>query len=151
MNIQLRNVTADNYKDIFRISIPAEQFPFVVNPIKSLAICYAESHPSHPFAIYNGNELIGYIMIAKDYELPDYGIWHFTIDEKYQNKGFGRAVLYESFRYIETLPFGEGKQISLTCHTQNARAIHLYESVGFVKSGQLIDGEYEMIRPIIQS
>jgi len=52
-----------------------------------------------PRAVYLGNKLIGFIMLALWYEdiptedLPAYYLWRFMIAKDYQQKGYGSEVL----------------------------------------------------------
>ena len=53
------------------------------------------------------------------------------IDEKYQNKGFGKEALKKAIEFIKTKPCGEAKYITLSYEKENVVAKNLYASFGF--------------------
>lgn len=85
--IRLRKITEDNFLDAFRLKLAVEQENYVSNPIRSLAQAYVYQEQCQPFGIYNGNEMVGYVMVIYDYDIPEYDIWHMMIDSSKQGKG----------------------------------------------------------------
>lgn len=33
-----------------------------------------------PFGIYDGDKMVGYVMVIYDYDIPEYDVWHMMID-----------------------------------------------------------------------
>jgi diamine N-acetyltransferase len=92
---------------------------FVSHPIRSLAQAYVYRDQCQPFGIYEGDTMVGYVMVIYDYDIPEYDIWHMMIDESRQNKGFGNAALNQVLEYIKTKPFGSSNRVTLTCSKGN--------------------------------
>ena len=53
-----------------------------------------------PFGIYAGDEIVGYVMVIYDYNIPEYDIWHMMIDASKQGEGYGSTALKQVMEYI---------------------------------------------------
>ena len=149
--ISLRKITEDNFIDAFRLKLGVGQDKFVSNPIRSLAQAYVYRDQCQPFGIYQGDEMVGYVMVIYDYDVPEYDIWHMMIDDRYQGKGYGKAALKKVLSYIGTKPFGDSNRVTLTCNKDNAKALALYRHVGFAETGVVDDEEIELSMVIDRS
>ena len=78
--INLRKITEDNFLDAFRLKLAEGQEEYVSHPIRSLAQAYVYRDQCQPFGIYDGEEMVGYVMVIYDYDIPEYDIWHMMID-----------------------------------------------------------------------
>lgn len=145
MLITLKPIDESNFLDAFSLTLRDDQTRFVSNPIRSLAQAYVYRKQCKPFGIYEGARMVGYVMVIYDYDVPEYDIWHMMIDVKEQGRGYGKAALREVLSYIATKPFGDSSRVVLTCHQENAPAMHLYESLGFAHTGNIDDGEEELV------
>ena len=132
--INLRKITEENFIDAFNLKLAPEQERFVSHPIRSLAQAYVYREQCQPFGIYEGDTMVGYVMVIYDYDIPEYDIWHMMIDESNQRRGDGRAALERALAYIKTKPFGSSNRVTLTCSRDNIRALNLYISKGFTGS-----------------
>ena len=74
--INLRKITEDNFLDAFRLKLAEGQEEYVSHPIRSLAQAYVYRDQCQPFGIYAGDEMVGYVMVIYDYDIPEYDIWH---------------------------------------------------------------------------
>lgn len=142
--INLRKITENNFIDAFDLKLGAGQDGFVSHPIRSLAQAYVYRNQCQPFGIYNDDEMVGYVMVIYDYDIPEYDIWHMMIDVKHQGKGFGKAALEQALSYIDTKPFGDSNRVTLTCNKDNEVALALYHSFGFQETGAADDDEIEL-------
>ena len=142
--INLKKITEDNFIDAFDLKLGAGQDGFVSHPIRSLAQAYVYRNQCQPFGIYNDDEMVGYVMVIYDYDIPEYDIWHMMIDVKHQGKGFGKAALEIVLSYIGSKPFGDSNRVTLTCNKDNEVALALYHSIGFKDTGVIDDDEIEM-------
>ena len=142
--IRLRKITEDNFLDAFRLKLAVEQENYVSNPIRSLAQAYVYQEQCQPFGIYNGNEMVGYVMVIYVYDIPEYDIWHMMIDSSKQGKGYGSAAMKEVMNYIRTKPFGTSNKVTLTCNRNNQSALHLYHRAGFVETDANDGDEIEL-------
>lgn len=145
MNIHLESVTRDNWESVIRLSVKKEQKSLVPSVSVSLAKIYIKPDGDHveyiPFAIYDNEELVGFIMFAYEENTTDmYWINGFLIDGKFQGNGFGRAALHEIVKWIHTR-FSECSEIRLTVHQDNLRAKNLYKNFGFKPNGDIYSEE----------
>ena len=142
--INLKVINEDNFLDAFQLKLADGQEKYVSNPIRSLAQAYVYRKQCQPFGIYDGDEMVGYVMVIYDYDIPEYDIWHMMIDEKHQGKGYGKAAMQKCLEYIARKPFGNSGKVVLTCHNQNAAALSLYRKFGFKETGNSDDEEIEL-------
>lgn len=142
--IQLRKITEENFIDAFNLKLAPEQEGFASHPIRSLAQAYVYREQCQPFGIYEGDTMVGYVMVIYDYDIPEYDIWHMMIDESNQRRGYGRAALDRVLDYIKTKPFGSSNRVTLTCSRENIRALNLYKSKGFTETGAADEDEIEL-------
>ena len=138
--IDLKAITEENFIDAFALKLAPEQERFVSHPVRSLAQAYVYREQCQPFGIYEGDRMVGYVMVIYDYDIPEYDIWHMMIDRTEQGKGCGKAALDRVLDYIKTKPFGSSERVTLTCNKENLRALNLYKSKGFTETGAE-DGE----------
>ncbi|MCU4895628.1 GNAT family N-acetyltransferase [Bacillus cereus] len=145
MNIQLKIVTRANWEDAFKLQVKKDQRKFVPSVAVSLAKVYIKPDGDHveyiPFAIYDGELMVGFAMHAVIKETTDmYWINGFIIDQKQQGNGYGKAALQESVYLIKNT-YKACKEIRLTVHKDNISARKLYECYGFQSLGHDYDGE----------
>ena len=142
--ITLKAITEENFIDAFNLKLAPGQERFVSHPVRSLAQAYVYREQCQPFGIYEGDTMVGYVMVIYDYDIPEYDIWHMMIDELYQRRGFGSAALDLVLDYIKTKPFGSSNRVTLTCNRDNIQALKLYKSKGFTETGAEDEDEIEL-------
>lgn len=142
--VNLKTITEDNFLDAFGLKLAKGQEKYVSNPIRSLAQAYVYREQCQPFGIYDGEEMVGYVMVIYDYDIPEYDIWHMMIDASKQGVGYGSAALKQVLDYIKTKPFGDSNRVALTCNKHNQIALKLYHAAGFVESGVEDEEEIEL-------
>ena len=142
--ITLRAITEENFIDAFNLKLAPGQERFVSHPVRSLAQAYVYREQCHHFGIYEGDTMVGYVMVIYDYDIPEYDIWHMMIDESYQRRGYGSAALDLVLDYIKTKPFGSSNRVTLTCNKDNIQALKLYKSKGFIETGAEDEDEIEL-------
>ena len=142
--ITLKAITEENFIDAFNLKLAPGQERFVSHPVRSLAQAYVYREQCHPFGIYEGDTMVGYVMVIYDYDIPEYDIWHMMIDESYQRRGYGSAALDLVLDYIKTKPFGSSNRVTLTCNRDNIQALKLYKSKGFTETGAEDEDEIEL-------
>ena len=138
--IHLKAITEDNFMDAFSLKLAPEQERFVSHPVRSLAQAYVYREQCQPFGIYEGDRMVGYVMVIYDYDIPEYDIWHMMIEQAEQGKGYGKSALDKVLAYIKNKPFGVSDRVTLTCNEENSRALNLHKSKGFAETGAE-DGE----------
>ena len=143
MTVTLRKIDENNFLDAFHLRLAEGQERFVSHPIRSLAQAYVYYHQCTPFGIYDGDAMVGYVMVIYDYDVPEYDVWHMMIDASRQGHGYGRAALQAVLDYIRTKPFGDSNRVALTCNHENAAALKLYQEAGFQPTGVSDEDESE--------
>ncbi|HFJ9437650.1 MULTISPECIES: GNAT family N-acetyltransferase [Bacillus] len=145
MNVQLKVVTRENWEDALKLQVKENQTKFVPSVAVSLAKVYIKPDGDNveyiPFAIYDDNLLVGFIMHAVVRETTDmYWINGFIVDQMQQGNGYGKAALQKSIYLIKNT-YKACKEIRLTVHKDNIFAKKLYERAGFQSLGHDYDGE----------
>ena len=140
--ISLKAITRDNIDEVLALRIRDDQKGFVIPTAESLAKAYVYPDTAYPFAVYDEEVLVGFIMMGY-YELKKYyTLWEFLIDQRYQNKGYGRQALKLGMQYVWDR-FG-AVDIYTGVAPGNKAAKHLYESAGFKDTGLIECGMEEM-------
>ena len=131
--IHLEPVTKYNLDEVLSLAVHDSQKGFVSTTAESLAEAYVYQETAFPFVVYDGQEIVGFIMMgwyeAKNY----YTLWKLLIDRRYQHKGYGRkaldlgiAFLKDRFRVTE---------VYTGVSPGNVAAKNLYHAVGFQDTG----------------
>jgi len=157
--IELRKIDHDNWHAVIKLKLNPEQENWVAPNIYSLAEAYVDQmcsdKPPMPFAIYNGDELVGFAMmeycdIEDDEDEPlwvrfkdkaIYNFFRFMIDAKHQGKGYGRQAFGKVLDFLKTQPQGAVDAISISYMPDNDVARKIYAGFGFVETGDFVDGE----------
>ena len=151
--IRLKEITNKNIWKVCALEPFDEQKDFVAENIQSLAEAYAtrnEGNNALPLAVYQDDELIGFVMIGKgtvgneeesDLIKENYCLWRLMIDKKFQGKGFGKQTMDAVMALIRTFPFGEAKKVWLSYEPENTHARDIYQKYGFVENGEMCGNE----------
>lgn len=135
MNITLRNINENNWKKCIHLKVSEDQERFVATNENGLALAYAHKE-MNPRAIYNDDNMVGFIMYARDPDDGFYYINRFMIDSKYQRKGYGRVAMQLILEQLKT----EGvTTLDILHRPDNKVAIKLYQSFGFELTEDIVD------------
>jgi len=140
--VRLHKINKDNFNECVNLTVNDGQKGFVADNVYSLAQAWLHSDIARPFAVYNDDAMVGFIMFDYDERGDECGIWRFMIDGKHQGKGYGKAAMAAALEYIKRNP--AFKTVRLSYEPANAVAEKLYLSFGFLPTGKVIDGENEM-------
>ncbi|PLR68897.1 MULTISPECIES: GNAT family N-acetyltransferase [Bacillaceae] len=145
MKVQLKLVTRENWEKALNLKVKENQSNFVPTVAVSLAKVYIKPDGENveylPFAIYDQEQIVGFVMHAYEEKTSNmFWINGFIIDEKHQGKGYGKAALAEIVKWINNR-FTQCKEIRLTVYKDNHNAKELYKSFGFVETGDSYGGE----------
>ena len=140
--MELREITGDNYQRILNLSTGKGQEKFVMPNLYSLAHAWVFQKTARPYALYEGEEPVGFIMLDWRPEEKTAEIWRFMIDYRYQGKGHGRAAMELALEKIRQARLFDRAQ--LYCVPGNEKAQALYHSLGFRETGNTLDGEIQM-------
>lgn len=138
MAITLQEITKDNWRQCVKLKVADDQQEFVAPNVYSLAQSKFEPDVT-TLAIYDDVMMVGFIMYQDDKAEKTYYIWRLMIDQSQQNKGYGRAAMLEVLNLLKTQP--DYTEIGISYVPENTVAEKLYNSLGFEKTGEIIDGE----------
>lgn len=138
MMFELRPLDDSNIEACRKLKVSEKQAVYIASNDKSIADAADNAKVARPFVIYADEVVVGFTMFAfePDYEDPDdrYWLWRFMIDERYQGRGYGRKALELIIAYFKE---HGASNIRLSTKDGNQKAIHLYESSGFVPNGDM--------------
>lgn len=140
--VYLREITKENINAVLELKTTKEQEAYVSTVAHSLAQAWAYRDTAYPFAIYDNDTLVGFVMMGFYEAKQQYTLWKLLIDERYQHCGYGRQAVELAKRYLIDA-FGVA-EIYLGVHENNAAAIRLYQSTGFVATGATDGKQIEM-------
>jgi len=142
MNISLREITPQNFRECIDLKVADGQEKFVAANVMSIA--QAKIYPTaNPLAVYHEDEMVGFLMYGFDTDEEHFYLGRLMIDEKHQGKGYGKAA---TLAVIERMKQNEDcREIYLSFVPENIGAEKLYTSVGFERTGKISeDGEVIM-------
>lgn len=140
--MELRTITEQNYQKILDLSTGAGQEEFVAQNIRSLAQAWVFRDRARPYALYEGEEPVGFIMFDWRPEKKWVEIWRLMIDYRFQGKGYGRAAVQKALEFLRESGLFDKVQINYVEENQGAK--HLYRSMGFQETGAMEGNEVVM-------
>ena len=117
--IQLKEITKENYRACMNLKTTKEQEDFVApNWYSMLEAIYEE--PRQAFALYNGEEMVGFILFSfyeadEDYPKASWWIERFMIAENFQNQGLGTQAFLAGLDWFKTHIQAQELRISAVC------------------------------------
>lgn len=139
--VSLREVTADTLRSILRLKVSPQQEQFVADNATSIAQAYFE--PKAWFrAIYADETPVGFVMLYDDIEKPEYFLWRYMIDGRYQGLGFGRQALLQVIDIVRGRP--GATEMLLSYVPAEGSPEPFYAGLGFINTGDVEDGENVM-------
>lgn len=141
--IQFKSITEDNFSAIVQMKRPTNE-GFVASNEYSLAQAwlYRNNNDVYPFAIYNDETPVGFMLLDEDLEKRQLVIWRIMFPEKHQYKGFGTQAIMKIIQLAKTS--NKYDYILIDSVPQNIIAKHVYEKLGFKPTGRIVNnGEIE--------
>ena len=141
--INFRAINEDNFDAIIRMKRPDDEH-FVASNAYSLAQAwlYRDAGDVFPFAIYNDDEPVGFMMLDEDAEEKCLIIWRIMFPAENQNKGYGTAAIREIIRLAKES--GKYDFLLIDYAPDNHIAEHVYKKLGFQPTGVFEHGEIEL-------
>jgi len=139
--VTLREITGETVRTILRLAVRADQNGFVAPN----AVSIAEAHfaPEAWFrAIYADDTPVGFVMLSDKPAVPEYFLWRFMIDARYQGMDFGRRALEQVIAHVRTRPGARAFLTSIVPGEGSPQGF--YEKLGFALTGDVEDGEAVM-------
>ena len=138
MTVTLKDVDRENFKRCVKLEVHEAQAGFVASNVFSIAQSKVE--PTYlTQAVYDGDEMVGFVMYGWDVDDQRHYLGRLMVDRAHQGKGYGRAAMVEVIRRLRAEP--GCREIALSVNPENHPARRLYESLGFVKTGEVSHGE----------
>ena len=148
LEVSLRDVTRSNFEAVGGLQLLEHQRQYLAGNSYSLAQLHF--YPSfQPRAIYEGEELVGFLMYApmdEEGKPNEYKIFRFMVDHRHQAKGIGRQALHLALSEIKQKEAAE--RILICYKTHNPVAQEFYGNFGFVEIG-IDEKEDDMIAEIV--
>ena len=145
--VTLREITSSNYNECLALQVRDDQKKFVAPNVKSLAEAWVFRAVARPFAIYNDETMVGFLMVDIDPNLEGSNdlcfLWRFMIDAKYQGRGYGKAAMQEVIDYVKA-NFNP-KTFETSVVPENVGAEKLYNDFGFMPNGKFDGGEKVLV------
>jgi len=147
LTIALKEITEDTVLEICELTVNDDQSTFVAPNVYSLAQALFSKEAWYR-AIYHSGTLVGFIMLYDESLRPNpppkptIEIWRFMIAKEHQGKGIGKLALAHIIDLIRQRNGFDSIQLSFV--PGNERATRMYESLGFVATGNVNEGEIEM-------
>jgi diamine N-acetyltransferase len=139
--VSLREVTAETVGIICKQEVSEAQKHFVAPNSVSIAQAYFE--PKAWFrAIYADETPVGFLMLYDDPEEPDYFLWRYMVDQRYQKLGFGKRAMDLLLEYVRSRPGAD--ELRLSCHPGEDGPEPFYRRYGFALTGNMLGDEAEM-------
>jgi len=146
MTITLREINKDNWKTAAKLNLTDQQKTFIApNWYSMLQVLHSEGE-LFDRGIYLDNEMIGYAMMGQDPDNKRCYIDRFMIAVEHQGNGHGRVALHAVIDTIKARYNPDS--VFITFEPENTIARKLYESLGFVDTGELDDGELVFRLPL---
>ncbi len=151
--IRLEKVNGRNVWDILKLTVSEDQKDYVASNDISIVEAYiaiTENGHAFPFGVYANDTLVGFMMIGYDTDdswedapviaKGNYNLWRLMIDKKYQRNGYGKEAVQLALDFINAFPCGKAECCWLSYEPENEVARSLYQSYGFLETGEK-DGE----------
>jgi diamine N-acetyltransferase len=139
--VSLREISKENFWDCVSLEVGEDQKEFVTSNAISLA--QSKYQPECiPLGVFNGEEMVGFVMYCIDADDGEYWIYRMMIDRARQSRGLGTkalGLLVERIKQDRTRHC-----IMLGVHRESRAAVALYERNGFKFTGQVFGSEHIM-------
>jgi diamine N-acetyltransferase len=146
VSVMLQPVTAENWRVLTKLKVREDQSGFVASNLYSIAEAQFgfedEGHWNfYPFGAYVGDEPVGFVMYCYNFEHSRFQafVMRLMVDEKFQGKGYGREIMLQVLDVFRAN--GQIKNLGISYEPHNVGARKLYASLGFVETGEMLEGE----------
>lgn len=139
--VELRPVTKKNFETIINLEVSQDQQQYVASNIYSIA--ESKIYPECiPLGIYVKDSAVGFLMYAFNRADESYWVCRLMVDRYFQGKGYGKEAMGLIIDELKKRPNCD--HIKLSTMPGNISAQKLYQSLGFRKTDEIIDGEEVM-------
>lgn len=141
--VQFRKITEDNFDAVIKMKRP-EGENFVASNAVSLAQAwlYRDDGDVFPFAIYDDDTIVGFMLLEEDLEQARLDLWRIMLSPEQEGKGYGTAAVKLMIQYAKDS--GRYRSVYLLCAPENHIARHIYDKLGFQPTGEICYGDIQM-------
>ncbi|TLS41702.1 GNAT family N-acetyltransferase [Streptomyces montanus] len=155
-DVRLEKVTPANVDAACALRVRPDQERFVSPVVKSLAEAYVRPETAWPRLIFDGDELVGFVMAFFDVRFdPDdpgdrlrYGLWRLNIADGRQGRGYGRFAVEAVCEEVRRR--GQSR-VTVTWAQGEGGPERFYLRLGFRRTGEMSDdqvvGELDLDQP----
>jgi len=143
--VHLRVVDKDNVRAACKLEMEPGQERFVAPVAVSLAQAYVEPDVAWPRLIYDGDDVVGFLMAHFDTAADDYFLWRLNIAAGHQRKGYGTFAVIEVAREVKRRGRNE---LLLSYVPGEGEPRAFYERLGFTPTGEMDGDEIVMSRQL---
>jgi diamine N-acetyltransferase len=123
---------------VIGLTVTPEQADFVWPNLYSIAEAYLKPTWT-PLAIYAEDDLVGFALFGRDDETGRWWIMRYMVDAQHQGRGYGTAALPGLIDVI--VERHDCSEPFLGYEPDNEVASRLYARMGFVPTGEIVEGE----------
>ena len=138
MSLNFQPVHKGNWETCVQLQVEESQKGFVAENWYSIIEASYEDE-FYPTCIYEGDTMVGFLMYDRDPDTKRLEVSRFMIDQRHQGKGYGKRALLLLFKRIKE-EYGS-LDFYTSVEQENEQALRLYESLGFVRTGEIMWGE----------
>lgn len=134
--MELRRITEDNYEACLELKATVENQDFVDPVVYSLAEAFVFYDDSEVFAIYQEEQLVGFVSMYTGEGRPQ--IINFLIDDAFQNRGYGTTAAKLCIDYLRENY--NANIISAPVQVEHNAAQNFWKKLGFSLSDTVENG-----------
>ena len=139
--VTLREITKETLVPILHLKVGPDQEKFVAS--NAVSIAQAHYSPEAWFRAIDADDVpVGFVLLHCDAEKPEYYLWRYMIDHRYQGRGFGETALRLIIEHVRTLP--RAKELVLSFVDEKGSPEGFYQRLGFERTGEVDEGEHVM-------
>jgi diamine N-acetyltransferase len=142
--VEVVALDADNIEAVLAVSAAPGQEAFV-RPVSWYVARSAYQKVWAPVAFRAAGEIVGFAEWAYDPSDGTHCIGAVVIDAARQGRGLGSSAMRALVDWLRRRP--DCGPIALSVHAGNRRARALYATLGFLDSGEALDGELVLVLP----
>jgi diamine N-acetyltransferase len=139
--VTLREINDDTVRALCALSVREDQGGFVAPNAFSIAQAYFEKKAWFR-GIYADETPVGFVMLSDDREKPEYYLWRFMIDSRYQGMDLGRRAIELLIEHVRALP--DATELLTSVVEAEGGPQEFYEKLGFQITGAYEEGEAVM-------
>ena len=133
IQVSLRSVSQDNWRNIAKLTVSETQREFVAEPCYYLALC-CYGNDWQPLAVYLNEQVIGFMMWTTDPADGSCWLGGILVDQGMQKRGYGKQAVQAAITMLNG-KYGH-RNFALSYQPANLIAKHLYSKLGFIEMNE---------------